>query len=122
MAGEGKARGQARGGRRAIGGRVTCASSRVESSRVGAAEGTHAGLRGPAREDGEGEHGIALPRVTMESIIELQRQEHEEVDRYEQALADILNKQTTGVSLCLFRAWFVRDADMWDGSGSGGES
>lgn len=35
---------------------------------------------------------------TMESIIELQRQEHEEIERYEQALADILNKHTTGVS------------------------
>ncbi|GHJ85493.1 hypothetical protein NliqN6_1895 [Naganishia liquefaciens] len=32
----------------------------------------------------------------MDSIIELQRQEHEEVERYEQALADILNKHTTG--------------------------
>jgi hypothetical protein len=36
----------------------------------------------------------------MESIIELQRQEHEEMERYEQALADILNKPVTGVS-CL---------------------
>lgn len=37
----------------------------------------------------------------MESIIELQRQEHEEMERYEQALADILNKPVTGVSfLC----------------------
>lgn len=35
--------------------------------------------------------------VTMESIIELQRQEHEEIERYEQALADILNKPVTGV-------------------------
>jgi hypothetical protein len=34
----------------------------------------------------------------MESIIELQRQEHEEMERYEQALADILNKPVTGVS------------------------
>ncbi|KAJ9109116.1 hypothetical protein QFC21_000444 [Naganishia friedmannii] len=32
----------------------------------------------------------------MESIIELQRQEHEEIERYEQALADILNKPVTG--------------------------
>ncbi|KAJ9109723.1 hypothetical protein QFC19_001953 [Naganishia cerealis] len=32
----------------------------------------------------------------MESIIELQRQEHEEVERYEQALADVLNKPVTG--------------------------
>ncbi|KAI5454490.1 Pre-mRNA-splicing factor sap61 [Naganishia albida] len=32
----------------------------------------------------------------MESIIELQRQEHEEMERYEQALADILNKPVTG--------------------------
>lgn len=42
----------------------------------------------------------------MESIIELQRQEHEEMERYEQALADILNKPVTGVS------WFhVASAD-----------
>jgi hypothetical protein len=34
----------------------------------------------------------------MDSIIEVQRQAHEEAERYEQALAEILIKPTTGVS------------------------
>ncbi len=38
--------------------------------------------------------------ANMNSIIEVQRQSHEEIERYEQALADILNKPTSGVS-CL---------------------
>jgi hypothetical protein len=34
----------------------------------------------------------------MDSIIEAQRQAHEEIERYQQALADILIKPTSGVS------------------------
>ena len=57
---------------------------------------SRASERCPAQEDDP----LQFPCVhhTMESIIELQRQEHEEIERYEQALADILNKHTTGVS------------------------
>lgn len=48
----------------------------------------------------------------MESIIELQRQEHEEIERYEQALADILNKPVTGVR-SLQLASFVIFSDVY---------
>lgn len=34
----------------------------------------------------------------MDSLIELQRQSHEEIERYEQALAEVLIKQVSGVS------------------------
>lgn len=34
----------------------------------------------------------------MESIIEIQRQNHEEIELYQQALADILVKQSSNVS------------------------
>jgi hypothetical protein len=34
----------------------------------------------------------------MDSIIEIQRQSQEEIERYEQALADILSKPIHGVS------------------------
>ena len=37
------------------------------------------------------------PPPAMDSIIEVQRQAHEEAERYEQALAEILIKPTTGV-------------------------
>jgi hypothetical protein len=60
-------------------------------------------------------------KVAMESIIELQRQEHEEVERYEQALADILNKQTTGVSFLLL-ASFVSELTLMCCGCSGGEN
>lgn len=36
----------------------------------------------------------------MESVIEIQRQSQEEIERYEQALADILTKPVRGVSHC----------------------
>jgi hypothetical protein len=35
----------------------------------------------------------------MESVIEIQRQSQEEIERYEQALADILTKPVRGVGL-----------------------
>jgi hypothetical protein len=69
-------------------------------------------------------HGMgweSQAKVTMESIIELQRQEHEEVERYEQALADILNKQTTGVSFLLL-ASFVSELTLMCCGCSGGEN
>jgi hypothetical protein len=37
-------------------------------------------------------------RRTMDSIYETQRQTHEEIDRYEQALADVLMQAPTAVS------------------------